>query len=149
MSDRTSRTLRIERTFDASAQAVFEAWTSEEVMRRWFHANPDWETPTAEVDLRVGGEVRVVMRDPSDGAEYGARGRYTVVEPPSLLAMTWVWDDDPENPQMIELEFSERGGRTTVVMINSGIPTEGRRESQESGWNRCFDNLDNALAPSS
>ena len=144
-----SRTLRIERTFDAPAEAVFEAWTSEEVLRRWFHVDPDWETPTAEVDLRVGGDLRVVMRDPSDGAEYGARGSYTVVEPPSRLAMTWVWDDDPGNPQMIELEFRERAGRTTVVMINSGIPTERQRESQEGGWTRCFDRLDGALTPSS
>lgn len=147
MSER--RTLRIERTFDAPAEAVFEAWTSEEVLRRWFHVNPDWETPTAEVDVRVGGNLRVVMRDPSDGAEYGARGSYTIVEPPSRLAMTWVWDDDPENPQMIELEFSEQEGRTTVVMINSEIPTEGRHASQEDGWKRCFDRLDDALTLSS
>ena len=149
MSERASRTLRIERTFDAPAEAVFEAWTSAEVMRRWFHVDPDWETPTAEIDLRVGGELRVVMRDPSDGAEYGARGRYTTVERPGRLAMTWVWDDDPDNPQMIELEFSERAGRTTVVMVNSRIPTERRRGAQEDGWSRCFDRLDSALAPSS
>ena len=62
MTDAT--TLRMERTFDAPAQAVFDAWTSEEVMRRWWHAEHDWETSEASVDLRVGGEVRVVMRDP-------------------------------------------------------------------------------------
>jgi uncharacterized protein YndB with AHSA1/START domain len=54
--------VRIERTFDAPAEAVFDAWTRPEVMRRWWHAGPDWETPEAEVDLRVGGKVRVVMR---------------------------------------------------------------------------------------
>ena len=30
--------LEIERTFDAPAEEVFDAWTSEEVLRRWFHA---------------------------------------------------------------------------------------------------------------
>ena len=53
-------TLRMERTFEAPAQRVFDAWTSEEVMRRWWHAQHDWETTVAEVDLRVGGEVRVL-----------------------------------------------------------------------------------------
>ena len=57
--------VRIERAFDAPAEAVFDAWTSPEVMRRWFHCAPDWETPEAEVDLRVGGKVRVVMRSPT------------------------------------------------------------------------------------
>ena len=72
MSERRERILRIERTFEAPARAVFEAWTSPEVLRRWLHANPDWDTPVAEVDLRVGGAVRIVMRDPENGAEHGA-----------------------------------------------------------------------------
>ena len=76
MSEHRERVLQIERTFDATAAVVFEAWTSAEVLRRWLHAGPDWETPVAEVDLRVGGALRIVMRDPHTGAEYGAGGRY-------------------------------------------------------------------------
>ncbi len=86
--------LRIERTFQAPAERVFEAWTSEEVMRRWFHAEHDWETTEAEVDLRVGGEVRVVMRDPGTDVAYGGGGRYTEIDPPRRLAFTWLWDED-------------------------------------------------------
>ncbi len=68
MTERRERVLRIERTFDAPATDVFEAWTSTEVLRRWLHVGPDWETPVAEADLRVGGAVRIVMRDPQTGA---------------------------------------------------------------------------------
>ena len=68
-------TLRMERTYEAPAQAVFDAWTSEEVMRRWWHAGHDWETAEATVDLRIGGAVRVVMRDPHKDARYGGGGR--------------------------------------------------------------------------
>src|ERR1041385_9149684 len=93
--------LQIARTFDAPIDRVFAAWTSAEVLRRWLHAGPDWDTPTAEVELRVGGRIRVVMRDPADGAEYGATGEYTVVEPPHRLVFTWVWDHDPDRPQLI------------------------------------------------
>lgn len=60
-----SPTLRMQRTYQAPAQAVFDAWTSEDVMRRWWHAEHGWETTEATVDLRVGGTVRVVMRDPA------------------------------------------------------------------------------------
>ena len=67
-------TLRMQRTFRAPAQAVFDAWTSEEVIRRWWHAEHDWETTVAEIDLRVGGVVRVVMRNPHDGQRV-RRGR--------------------------------------------------------------------------
>ena len=71
--------VRIERTFAAPAEDVFDAWTSPEVMRRWLHPGPDWATPEAEVDLRVGGKVRVVMRRP-DGSEIQAGGEYTLIE---------------------------------------------------------------------
>ena len=75
-----STTLRMARTYRAPAQAVFDAWTSEEVIRRWWHAEHDWETSEAEVDLRVGGAVRVVMRNPHDDAEYGGGGLKVVID---------------------------------------------------------------------
>jgi uncharacterized protein YndB with AHSA1/START domain len=138
--------VRIERTFDAPAEAVFDAWTSPEVMRRWFHVAPEWETPEAEVDLRVGGKVRVVMRK-SDGEEVEATGEYTEIDRPHRLAMTWTFDDDPSGQQqLIELWFTESEGSTTVVMVNSGIVTDERRDAQHDGWHGCFDELERALA---
>jgi uncharacterized protein YndB with AHSA1/START domain len=136
--------LVIERTFDAPADEVFEAWTSEEVLRRWFRPGRDWGMPSAEVDLRVGGTVRVVMRTP-DGTEQGAGGEYTVIERPHRLAFTWTFDDDPSNQQMIELEFSEDDGVTRVLFVNSNISHDERRDQQEEGWRNCFDNLERAL----
>jgi len=51
---RSGRVVRIERTFDAPAEHVFDAWTSAEVMRRWFHCFPDWEGPTARRSQPTG-----------------------------------------------------------------------------------------------
>ena len=99
---------RIERTFNAPAEDVFDAWTSPEVMRRWLHCASDWETPAAEVDLRVGGQVRVVMRKP-DGTQAEARGEYTLIERPRRLVMTWTFNDDPSNEQLLELSFLSPG----------------------------------------
>jgi len=138
-------TVRIERTFTASAEDVFDAWTSPEVMRRWFHVAHDWETPEAEVDLRVGGKVRIVMRQP-DGREAEASGEYTLIDRPHRLAMTWTFQDDPSNEQLMELSFSESEGGTTVVLTNSGISTDGRRDAQDWGWNGCLDQLERLLA---
>jgi uncharacterized protein YndB with AHSA1/START domain len=147
MTERGGYALRIERTFDAPAEAVFDAWTSPEVMRRWWHAGPDWETPEAEVDLRVGGKIRVVMR--KSGSEVEARGKYTLIERPHRLEMTWTFSDDPSKAQqLIELSFSESEGSTTVVMVNSGIATDERRDAQDHGWRGCFDELERALASS-
>lgn len=142
MSART--TLRMKRSFAAPAQRVFDAWTSEEVMRRWFHAAHDWETSAAEVDLRVGGSVRVVMRNPHEDAEYGGGGRYTVIDPPNRLAFTWVWDREPHET-LIEIEFEETDGVTEVRFTHTGLLDEEALRSHEEGWGKCFDNLEQAL----
>lgn len=137
--------VRIERTFAASAEDVFDAWTSPEVMQRWFHCGYDWTTPEADVDLRLGGNVRVVMRRP-DGTEVGAHGAYTLIDRPHRLVMTWTFEDDPSNEQLIELSFSEAEGATTVQMVNSRISTDERRDGQDQGWQRCLDQLERVIA---
>ena len=139
-----TKTLRIERTFQAPAEAVFDAWTSEDVLLRWWHAEHDWETTEAEVDLRVGGVVRVVMRDPNKNAEYGGGGTYTEIEPPTRLAFTWIWDGDTRET-LIELDFRETDGITTVSFTHSRLWDEEAVRSHEDGWGKLFDNLERTL----
>ncbi len=145
MTAESGYVVRIERTFAAPAEDVFDAWTSPEVMRRWFHCARDWGTPEAEVDLRVGGKVRVVMRKP-DGTEVEAQGEYTLIDRPHRLVMTWAFDDEPSNEQLIELSFSESEGSTTVLLVNSRISTDERRDAQDWGWHGCLDELERVLA---
>lgn len=139
------RQVRIERTFEAPVEAVFDAWTSPEVMRRWLHPAPDWGTPEADVDLRVGGTVRVVMRRP-DGSQAEARGRYTLIDRPHRLVMTWVFDDDPANQQLLELTFTQSEGATTVRLLNTAISTDERRDNQDWGWRGCLDELERLMS---
>ena len=84
------------------------------------------------------------MRRP-DGSEIGASGEYTLIDRPRRLEMTWTFDDDPSNRQLLELAFSESEGSTTVVMVNSGISTGERRDAQHDGWRGCFDELERAM----
>jgi uncharacterized protein YndB with AHSA1/START domain len=144
VTEDSTQVVRIERTFEAPAEAVFDAWTSPDVIRRWFRPGQGWQEPSAEVDLRVGGKVRVVMRSP-DGAEVAAWGEYTLIDRPNRLAFTWTFDDDPSNQQMIELEFTEQDGATTVLFVNSNISHEERRDSQYDGWGACLDNMERVL----
>jgi uncharacterized protein YndB with AHSA1/START domain len=142
MSD--DRTLRLERTFQAPARAVFDAWTSEEVLRRWWHTEDGWETSAAEVDLRVGGAVRVTMRDPAKDADYGGSGIYTEVDPPTRLAFTWTWDGDTRQT-LIEIDFEENDGETTVRFTHSGLWDEEALRDHEDGWTKLFNRLELTL----
>jgi uncharacterized protein YndB with AHSA1/START domain len=140
-----SPTLRMERTFNAPAQRVFDAWTSPEVLRRWWHAEYDWETSLAEVDLRIGGAVRVVMRDPEKDVEYGGGGQYLEIDPPRRLVFTWFWDGD-DTRQLIEVDFEEADGVTTVRFTHRDLWSEEAVRDHEGGWGRCFDNLERTLS---
>lgn len=141
----SGETLVIERTFQAPAQAVFDAWTSEEVVRRWFHGQHGWETPEAQVDLRLGGAVRVVMRDPDKDVKYGGGGHYTEIDPPTRLVFTWTWDDESDRETLIELDFEEVERVTTVRLTHSSLRDQESVVSHEGGWTAAFDNLERLL----
>ena len=142
----STETLNLERTFRASAERVFDAWTSEEVLRRWFHGQRSWDTPVAEVDLRVGGAVRVVMRDPATGEEAAGGGNYTEIDRPTRLAFTWAWDREADREMLIEVDFEEVDDSTVVRFTHSNLKDAESRSDHEEGWNVCFDELEKALA---
>ncbi|MEU5875901.1 metalloregulator ArsR/SmtB family transcription factor [Spirillospora sp. NPDC047279] len=138
--------MRIERTYRAPAEVIFDAWTDPEVIKKWWHAGPDWETATAEVDLRVGGRLLVVMRD-TDGVEYTATGVYTRIERPGRLG--WVWhgqDGEAAAGSRCDLEITELGGVTTVVLTHSGLPDQHSSDEFRQGWGLCLDNLAKVVA---
>ncbi|MFY9488178.1 MAG: SRPBCC domain-containing protein [Solirubrobacterales bacterium] len=135
-----NRTLHIERVYQAPAEAVFDTWTNQEVILHWWHVGKEWKTASAEVDLRVGGDLRVVMYDPDKDREIGGGGRYTEIERPTRLAFTWIWDNDTRGT-LIEIDFAENDGATTVSFKHSGLWDEQAVSDHQSGWDQVFDNL--------
>ncbi len=143
-----SDAIRLERTVNARAEAVFDAWLSPEVLRRWWPAGADWETPVAEVDPRIGGRLRLVMRSP-DGEEFGGSGEYLEITRPTRLVFTWSWDghEGHRGTQVIEVDLDQRADATTnVVVTNRGLPDEESRRSHREGWDASLDNLERVLS---
>lgn len=98
---RSETTLRLTRTLKAPREKVFWAWTTSEALKSWY--GPEgWTTPSAEVDLRVGGGYRIVMKGPQ-AEEIILSGTYREVQPPERLVYTWQWEkfqspSEPEKP---------------------------------------------------
>jgi uncharacterized protein YndB with AHSA1/START domain len=140
--------VRIERRFAAPIEKVFAAWTSAELLRRWYPPGADWDTPVAEVDPRVGGRLRIVMRDPR-GEEFGGGGTYREIVPSTRLVFTWTWDrpDVAAGGQLVEVDFTAHpDGTTTVVLTNHGLTDEESREGHRAGWEGSFDLLETVVA---
>lgn len=142
----TADAVMVERRFAASPQTVFDAWTKPEMLRRWWHAEHHWETPLAEVDLRVGGEIVLVMRNPGSGAELAGRGYFTALVPGERVGFTWTWDDLGQ-PGLVDVELRApvSSSGTQLVLTHYGVPVDSRN-STYVGWQNSFDNLDLALA---
>jgi uncharacterized protein YndB with AHSA1/START domain len=139
--------VRLERTIAAPRETVFDAWLTAEVLRRWWPAGSDWETPVAEVDARVGGKLRLVMRSP-EGEEFGGTGEYVEIERPGRLAFVWLWDGHAghEGSQLIEVDFVDLGdGKTQVSLTNRGLRDEEAKRSHRDGWEKSFDNLERVV----
>lgn len=135
--------LRLEHTFEAPREEVFDAWTNPEVLRRWWAAGPDWDTPTAEVDLREGGHYRLSMRNPETDDVHTVGGQYREVRRPERLVYTWAWEGPSSEPNetVVTVEFHDREGTTEVVLMHEGFSSEESRGAHEHGWHAVLDNL--------
>jgi uncharacterized protein YndB with AHSA1/START domain len=137
-------TLRVERTLDAPAEDVFDAWTNPEVLRRWWGIEPSDRVPVAEVDVRVGGAYKLAMERP-DGTVHAVQGRYREVSRPERLVYTWAWveEDGSTGPvSIVTVHFRGAGARTTVVIEHSELPSAESRERHAHGWSACLANLE-------
>lgn len=132
--------LRLERSFDATPEEVFDAWTSPEVLRRWWAAHPEGSTPIAEVDLRVGGHYKLTMQQP-DGSRHTVKGEYREVQRPSKLVYSWQWELDSGEPghiSTVAVSFNESDGRTHVVLEHTDLPDADSRDRHAQGWSSCL-----------
>jgi len=90
----TDEQILITREFDAPKHLVWRAWTTPELVKRWWHANRG-AMVVCEIDLRVGGMWRYVMVA-DGGLEVGFHGEYREIVPSERLVSTEVYEGIPD-----------------------------------------------------
>jgi uncharacterized protein YndB with AHSA1/START domain len=106
----------ITREFDAPRDLVYRAWTTPELVRRWWSGRRG-EMTVVEMDVRVGGAWRYVMIA-SGGHEVGFHGEYREIVPDERLVWTEVYEGAPDGePALVTATFSEQDGRTTLSLL--------------------------------
>lgn len=144
--DLDTGTVRLQRTYAAPAEAVFDAWTNPEVLRRWWKADPSWGEPRTEIDLRVGGGYRLSMHDPGADEVHTVFGEYREVERPRRLVYSWTWEGTGpyaghESLVAVSFRAEDGGARTTVVIEHSGLLDATSCEAHARGWNGVLDSF--------
>ena len=133
----TDDQILITREFAAPRHLVFKAFTTPELVKRWWHANRGTVTH-AEIDLRVGGKWRYVAVT-DDGQEVGFHGEYREVVPNERIVSTEVYEGLPEGVSEEEgatvntATFTEAGGRTTITLLIQATSKVSRDAIIDSG----------------
>jgi uncharacterized protein YndB with AHSA1/START domain len=141
----TDEQILITRGFDAPKDLVYKAYTTPELVRRWWHAKRG-EVTICEIDLRVDGKWRYVMVA-DGGLEVGFHGEYREIVPNEKLASTEVYEgmpqgDGPEQGTLNTVTFTEADGRTTLSILVEAPSREIRDAIIASGME---DGLQDAL----
>ena len=133
----TDEQILITRDFDAPRHLVFEAWTTPELVKRWWNAKRG-EMTVAEIDLRVGGKWRYAMVT-EDGYEVAFHGEYQEIAPNERIVSTETYEGVPEGVSEEDATtvntatFTEADGRTTVTILVQAPSKTSRDAIVESG----------------
>jgi uncharacterized protein YndB with AHSA1/START domain len=156
----SDREVRVERTFSAPRELVWDAHTKPELVQKWMLGPPGWSMPVCEMDVRTGGKYKWRWRSDEDGKQFGFYGTFTEVDAPSRMAHDEYYDPGdvggamPANdPCRVTLELSEARGVTTLISCmrfaskeaRDGAVSTGMTDGMEMGYAR----LDEMLATAS
>ena len=141
------RTVTLTRVFDAPRELVWRAWTEPKHLAQWFGPR-GFTSSVPQLDVRVGGALRIVMHGP-DGNDYPMKGVFREVVAPERLTFSNIAVDKDGN-HLLEGEttvtFAEQNGKTTLTLRTYAIgrvPIAPQMlAGMEAGWSQSFDKLE-------
>ncbi len=140
----TDTQILITREFDAPKHLVYEAWTTPELVKRWWSGKRG-EMTIAEIDLRVGGMWRYVMVA-DGGFEVAFHGEYREIVPNERIVSTEVYEGMPDGEALNTLTLNEADGRTTMTILVEHSIEEHRdahiNSGMEAGMQESMDLLE-------
>jgi uncharacterized protein YndB with AHSA1/START domain len=136
----TETQIQIAREFDAPRHLVYKAWTTPELIKRWWSGGKG-EVTSVEVELRVGGKWRYVMVA-HGGFEVGFHGEYREIVPDELIVCTEVYEGMPDGEAVCRYTFIQKGERTTVTLLmelaskeeRDAVINSGMESGMQEGW---------------
>jgi uncharacterized protein YndB with AHSA1/START domain len=140
----TDEQILITREFGAPKHLVYEAWTTPELVKRWWGGHRG-EVTIAEIDLRVGGVWRYVMVA-NGGFEVAFHGEYREIVPNERIVSTEVYEGMPDAEAVDTLTFTEVDGRTILTLLVQHTSREHRdahiNSGMEAGMQEAMDLLE-------
>jgi uncharacterized protein YndB with AHSA1/START domain len=127
----TDTQILITRDFDAPRDLVYRAWTTPDLIKRWWGGDRG-EVISVQVDLRPGGSWRYVMTA-NAGFEVAFHGEYQEVVPGERIVSTEIFEGMPDARAVSTATFLEEDGRTTLLILVQHLSKENRDAQINSG----------------
>jgi uncharacterized protein YndB with AHSA1/START domain len=141
----SDKEILMQRAFDAPRHLVFETMTRPEYVRRWWCCFDGFTMPVCDIDFRVGGRYRYVLRGP-DGADIAFYGEYREIVAPERIVHTEFYEPFPDEETVCTVTLDEREGKTYYRCHILHKTTAGRdahiQSGMESGAGVALDRLE-------
>jgi uncharacterized protein YndB with AHSA1/START domain len=130
----TGRMITVQVTVNVPVEKAWMVWNEPEHITKWCTGSPDWHTPHAENDLRIGGRLfsRMEAKDGSAGFDFVAT--YTDIVNHKTIAYTM------EDERNVKITFSN-DGKTTTLVETFDAENENPIELQREGWQTILNNF--------
>lgn len=126
--------ITITATINAPIEKVWRYWSEPDHITKWAFASDDWEAPSAENDLRVGGRFVTHMQAKDSSTEFDFSGEYTeVIENEKI---SYLLDDE----RKVVTVFESTGNQTTIISTFE-MEHENPEDMQRAGWQAILDNF--------
>jgi glutathione S-transferase len=129
--------VQVRRRIPAVQEEAFRAWTDPGMVTQWFRPRGG-SSPSAEMDVRVGGRYRWAMK--LLGHVYYAVGEYLEVDPPNRLVFTFGWERALVRltDSVVTVDFERHDDGTDVVITHERLGTRTLRAMHATGWRNCL-----------
>jgi uncharacterized protein YndB with AHSA1/START domain len=141
MNEEGELRLSLDCVLEAPREQVFRGLTDPTEVVKWWGPH-GFTLPKAEIDLRVGGGYRFVMKPP-EGDPFHVSGRFLSIDPPRLISYTFRYEEPtPDDRETVVTLALEDHGRQTVVFLTQGVfATQERLLLHRDGWSDTLERL--------
>jgi len=144
-----SKGLTLVRTFEATPEEIWQAWTDPDSLAEWFSRWTTTPRDTVAIDARVGGRYTYTMVNDDTGDKIVTGGVYREVVPFERLVFTWGKpDDDPDETPVVTITLEPVGDLTRMTFDLRGVDGTKGDGYFYDGWDEALDALGEHLGPS-
>lgn len=126
--------ITVQTTVEAPIEKVWNAWNKPEHITQWNSASPDWHTPKAANDLRIGGKLSATMAAKDGSMSFDFEGTYTKVKQNEAIEYTIA------DGRAVKIKFDSNGNKTHITETFEA-ENENPVEMQRGGWQAIMDNF--------